>query len=120
MTQQQSQQFVKVRVQVPGQHHWPDAPSEVAFLRNLHRHVFTVEVELVVGHGDREVEFFMCQRALEAFLRARWAERLPMLHFGAMSCEMIAQVVLDEFEPQPRRVTVWEDGENAGGAERLS
>jgi hypothetical protein len=33
---------IQVRTSFVGVHQWKDAPDEVAFLRNLHRHVFKV------------------------------------------------------------------------------
>lgn len=87
-------------------HRWVKAPEQVAFLRDYHRHVFNVKVHVPVTHDDRDVEFFMFKKELEAFLT---------LHFAGgrhdMSCEMFADRILDEF-PGAQSAQVDEDGEN--------
>lgn len=55
---------------------------------------------------------------MERFLRARFqAAEWGALDFEERSCEHLATLVLEAL-PGLRRVTVWEDMENAGGAER--
>jgi hypothetical protein len=111
--------FVKARVSVDGIHHWPGAPDCYAVLRHEHRHVFTVEAEAETIHGDREIEFIDLGVQVKNFLLATYPTHAcwRATNFGARSCEMIAGEVLDAFAAL-RRVTVWEDMENAGGAER--
>lgn len=118
-----AQQFTTVRVKVAGQHHWPDAPDLVAFLRHPHRHVFTFEVSMWTGPG-REREFFHVQRDLLTFLSLRFGRAGLLTEFGERSCEDLALIVLNEFDTPTGlnaaigRVIVWEDDENAGGAVR--
>jgi hypothetical protein len=94
--------YVRVTAQAEGLHHWPGAPGSEAYLRQPHRHLFTIEVRMQVRHGDREIEI----NAL-----ARWLRRdvLPglsiapglgdpdghggMPDFGAQSCEQLAERV---------------------------
>ena len=101
-------QFVRVRSQFVGWHKWTDAPDNVAFLRDFHRHVFKVELVVPVRHGDREVEFFTLQKQLDGFLARNYAGRRFL-----ESCEQIAENIgvnfLNSYE-----VTVSEDGENDG------
>jgi hypothetical protein len=106
-------------VQVPGQHRWPDAPDVVAFLRHDHRHLFMVVVEWEVDHGDRAIEFFLAQQKVHELLLTHWPVHRIVVDFGEMSCEDIAEQLLLELRPSPRRVTVSEDGENEGVAEAL-
>lgn len=108
---QAGRRFIVVRTQFEAMHQWADAPDEVAFLRDLHRHVFHVELKLEVYHADRELEFILVKRALTKWLEL---QRQPV-----GSCEMIAEQVLDWAERQygePRNrgacCTVSEDGEN--------
>ena len=71
-----------------GMHHWPAAPPQVMFLRNLHRHQFGVRVGLTVTHSDRQLEFFMVQAHVNTILQTKL---LPTLRQEpAMSCEMMA------------------------------
>ena len=92
-------------------HRWPDASSDVPFLRNLHRHMFHVRFTVKVKHKDRAVEFIGLKRNIDEFinrLRPRWPENL--------SCEMIAQILIDELHKQSilqaYSCEVSEDGEN--------
>lgn len=114
------QTFVKARVTVPGVHRWPDAPDQFAPLRSWHRHLFTVEAEVGTDHGNRAVEFIDLGRRVRDVLVAEYEPCAwwgPWtLDFRDCSCEDIAAGVLRAM-PGLRRVTVWEDGENAGGAE---
>lgn len=108
---------VMVRFDVVGFHHWPDAPHEVAYLRDRHRHVFHFEVEVPVFHNDRDTEFHMlkklCVSKLDVFQKS-WLGLIPIFDFGDMSCEMIAITLGAELvrsNVQPRMIQVWEDNE---------
>ena len=100
---------VYFREEVEGFHRWPDAPDEVAFLRNEHRHIFGVRVDVRVSHDDRDVEFIIGRRALGLYL-----SQIPPS--GTESCEMIARRVRNYFAEVHGwtvvRVEVDEDGEN--------
>ncbi len=92
-----------------GIHCYPAAPEAVAFLRNPHRHVFGVRIELDVFHDDRELEFILFKQEIDHQLyKKSWN-----LH---TSCEMMAEVLLNYvINKYPKRncsVTVDEDGEN--------
>jgi hypothetical protein len=96
---------------LPGFHRYPDAPDEVAFLRNEHRHMFQFKVTLYVAHDDRELEFFMVQRRCVEFCK----DKMGLDH---QSCEMMAEKVLrfveETYCTQRNRfveVEVSEDGE---------
>jgi hypothetical protein len=102
--------YVYVTTRFEGFHRWENAPDDVAFLRDWHRHAFHVKMEVRVGHNDREVEFFQLKRKLEVYLREYWTDK----RFEA-SCEMIAHEIRDEFVKQGyfvSMVDVSEDGEN--------
>lgn len=98
---------VVVRFTFEGQHHWPEAPDEVGFLRTLHRHRFFVEAEKEVSHGDREVEFILLQRAMCAH-----CEKIKQSTTGVnrWSCEHWAEALLVEFGLTS--CSVFEDNEN--------
>lgn len=93
-------------------HCWPKAPNEVAFLRNLHRHVFHVTVEIAVEANDREIEFFILQKDINELIEFKIR---PMKKWK--SCEMMAEriaIILSEmYEDREISVKVSEDGENA-------
>lgn len=105
--------YITVKTSFRGFHKYTNAPDEVAFLRNKHRHVFGVRVSIEVDHSDRDVEFFILQQEIdqcisENFLNKELEE----------SCEMIAETIAEyllQREYKILQVEVDEDGENAGG-----
>lgn len=101
-----------VTFQFPGEHCWPGAPAEVAFLRTPHRHMFHAKASVPVGHNDRELEFILLKEALLKQVKALWPDR----KFGTLSCESIAEVLgrwlVVTYELPWARVEVNEDGEN--------
>lgn len=107
--------FVSVRVQFEGLHRWPDAPEQVAFLKNPHRHIFIITAIKQVFHNDRDVEFFMLRSKIKIFITAEYGEGNPskmLFDLGAKSCEMMAFEILKEFDLY--ECSVSEDGENTG------
>lgn len=115
---QVSERAIAVTVKVPGFHHWPDAPQEVAFLREQHRHIFTVKCIFEVKHDDRDLEFFIVQRHIRAALKeccVYTSKYEAELQFGPRSCEHIAvelHEVLARWGLHARVIEVWEDDEN--------
>jgi hypothetical protein len=112
MTTQQTSIYVKTHF--IGFHHWPGAPQEVSFLRNLHRHIFNVRVAVWVDHSNRDVEFFILKNKVTTIIGAKL---LPLLvSTPSMSCEMMAEFLLDCLRKtetyKVRSVEVNEDGEN--------
>lgn len=110
-----------VRTRFIGLHVWSDAPPEVAFLANPHRHEFHVELACNQHHKDRDVEYLQLKRWLDNYLTTigdsgNGNERL----LAGMSCEMIASQIMHHARNEgyfPRRCSVFEDGEN--GAELM-
>jgi 6-pyruvoyl-tetrahydropterin synthase len=89
-------------------HKWGDAPIEVAFLRNLHRHEFHVKVAVSVTHSDRDVEFITLKNDVDKIiqdLRCTWDE--------GQSCEMMAEAIYAKLPLyKVFSIDVSEDGEN--------
>lgn len=99
-----------VKLQLEGEHRWIKAPSEVAFLRNLHRHVFHIEAWVEqVPEVDRDVEYITLKRQLKKVKRS-------FLPNDKCSCEDIAHNVknwiTENYEGRQVKVFVYEDGEN--------
>lgn len=93
-------------------HRYAQAPQEVLYLRNPHRHMFHYRVELEVYHDDRELEFIMVKHEIEDYLSRReqsWSEET--------SCEQMAECIglclqaKYGFE-RSLTVSVFEDNEN--------
>lgn len=99
-------------LQVEGIHNWPGCPfDEVAYLRYPHRHVFHVKAYKLVTHTDRDTEFIMLKHHIHSYLHSKYFSPLTKLcEFGPMSCEMIAQELIDWFQLSACEVS--EDNEN--------
>jgi len=103
---------VMIRFDVEGFHFYKGAPEEVLFLENNHRHTFTIKAGYSVTNLNRELEIFICRDKLKDYLNEAYGS--PCI-FGGMSCEMIANKIL-EFAKVDGMVwcEVWE--ELTGGA----
>lgn len=112
--------FIVVKNTFEGIHYYPQAPDEVKYLRQPHRHIFHIESEIEVFHDDRELEFIMVKHRIDEFFDL-YSE------LKSMSCEMIANKLqrhLKTMYPLPAEykingrdtrivnVKVFEDGEN--------
>ena len=95
-------------LQFEAMHRWENAPDRVAYLRNSHRHVFHVVCRASVKHENRDIEFIMLKNDVLRYCRSCYESQYDL---GEMSCEMIAQDILDTF-PVLYSVEVSEDGEN--------
>jgi hypothetical protein len=99
--------FIVVRTQFEATHCWPSCPDGgFDFLRHEHRHMFHVEVKMLVTHNDRDLEFIQVKEAITRFLN-RWKGNL-----GSMSCEDIAESIIESFSYPITSVSVFEDNEN--------
>lgn len=104
--------LIWLRTEFVGFHHWENAPEEVGYLRNGHRHLFKIYVELYVHHPDRAVEFHTVKKKVDTYLSTHAAK-----HGTPQSCEMIAvdiAVFLYREGYQVSEVDVSEDGECGG------
>lgn len=106
------QTYILVKTTFEGYHRWPNAPEVVGFLKNLHRHLFTVTVGIEVHHGDRELEFFMVKQFLDT--------TIPLIvnnRSDTYSCEDICDDLIQELQCKYGMcrgycASVMEDGEN--------
>jgi hypothetical protein len=94
------------RTRFEGFHCWPDAPDEVRFLRDPHRHEFHVRVWHEVNHDNRDIEFILYKRSVDMLIRT------AKMHEDTMhwSCETWARYIGERM--QAATVEVSEDGEN--------
>jgi hypothetical protein len=101
--------LVWTKVSVPGFHCWPGAHEARAYLRDRHRHLFTITVWTEVRHDERDTEF----HDLQDLIRAWWGPE-PM-EWGATSCESMARLLheyLLNLGITAHRIDVSEDGES--------
>ena len=110
--------FIVVKVRVTGFHCWPEAPKKVKFLASQHRHTFRIEVMVVPKHTDREVEFTLLKREIQAYLEHYYPKKYDGYDFGSRSCEMLSEELATELlqqRLQVKMVTFSEDDEFIGG-----
>lgn len=88
-----------------GFHRYVNAPDDVAFLREWHRHIFHVKIGMEVSDLNREIEFFQFKRKVKDFLLEQYSGK-----YFESSCEMIARDIQSFFDAT--FVSVSEDGEN--------
>ena len=102
--------YVNVSTQKEFFHCWPNAPQEVAFLRNPHRHMLHIYVTVEVSHNERDIEFILLKREVE--------ELYAHADFDiASSCETVAEHILNKLRDKYGsdryyKVEAYEDNEN--------
>lgn len=105
------QKFIFVTFQKEGIHCYPEAPAGVEFLRNDHRHIFHFRIDIEVWHDDRDIEFILFKRELEALHGENGT-----LDLNFKSCEMLAndlaEYIQDAYPGRDLKIEVSEDGEN--------
>lgn len=85
---------IYVKTRFVALHRWKDAPEDIAFLRDYHRHEFHVKVTLLVTHAERQVEFYQFKRELDGYIQRNFAPmRTEFIRFD-YSCETLAQMIL--------------------------
>jgi len=103
---------VWVTFQKEGMHCYPDAEylPGVEFLSYPHRHIFKFKVWIQVFDDDRDIEFILFKRELEALYTG------SVLELDHKSCEMIsddlAGYIKDKYVGRHLQIEVSEDGEN--------
>ena len=115
MLDKEIKRLIYVRFQKEGIHKYPAALSDpaladVSFLGYPHRHIFHFKVGVSVEHNDRDIEFILLKRELEALFDNK------TLQLDYKSCEMVAEELVEYlFDKYPGRtyvVDVSEDNEN--------
>lgn len=108
--------YIGITLDIEGLHQWSgvvDTPykDEVGYLQYPHRHIFRIECQKEVHHDDRDVEFIAFKHEVQSFIRKEfWSTHDNLCNFGDMSCEMIAKILLVNFDLVSCKVS--EDGEN--------
>lgn len=101
---------IVIKLQIEGFHYWKDAPDQVAFLRDNHRHIFHFEIEKEVLHDDRDIEIILFKRKVQKYIQEKYKDAEGICQFGAKSCEMLAKEIALKFGAKVVRVL--EDDEN--------
>ena len=104
-----TQTFIYVTLEHEFVHRYKDAPEEVSYLRNYHRHIAHIKVQVEVFHDDREIEFIMLKHELQDHL-SQFNEQLDL------SCESLAKGLLyymqTHYGDRDMMIVVNEDNEN--------
>jgi len=101
---------VIIQFKIEGFHKYPNAPQDVSFLSNIHRHVFSVKCFFAVAKLTREREIFICREQVKNRLIEKYGE--PCMF---NDCEMVATEILKYWQQNGMvACEVWE--ENTGGA----
>ncbi len=103
--------LIHVKTTFDGEHHWPEAPEEVSFLREVHPHTFYVEATIPVAHNDRELEYFMVKKVIDDLVTEGHSNYDTL----TWSCERWAEYLGHELAKTYARdlnVKVSEDDEN--------
>lgn len=108
-----------VKFQKEGIHKYPAALvepelSEVSFLGYPHRHIFHFKVQIEVFENDRDIEFILFKRELEALYDEK------TLELDYKSCEMISddlyEYISNKYPGRDVWIDVSEDNENGSHA----
>ena len=101
--------FVQCQTQREFIHCWPEAPEEVKFLRDPHRHMLHIRVKIAVYHDDRDIEFIMLKHKVNTLLLRKFPDRT--------SCEQVGEYLIEELQyfygKRHMEVEISEDGENS-------
>jgi len=112
---------IEVSISQDALHFWPEAgdvlPSR-AYLSSPHHHTFHITACVKVQHSNRDVEFHDFKHELRKVVRniISW-EVGGAASFGPLSCEAIAQMILEQFPDNVFEVRVFED-EDCGAVVR--
>ena len=102
--------YIWVTAQKEMVHNYPDAPDEVDYLRNIHRHIFHFKVYIEVFHDNRDIEFIMFKHDVE-----EWLEYIKQ-KLMKKSCEMMSDYlykkVNQKYPDRKMMISVSEDNEN--------
>ena len=87
---------VSASIDVNALHNWSSPPERRDYLRHPHMHTFHISMSVPVTHNDRQIELHDLRDELTDTVRHLAANPdADVLDFGGMSCEDIAQKILD-------------------------
>lgn len=90
--------YIICNVVVEGFHCWPEAFGLYTYLKERHRHMFNIEMHFPVNNSNREIEFINQQRIIKDSILIKFGNDLGYAEFEHMSCEHIAEWLLNEFK----------------------
>ena len=111
--------MIWVKFDVVGFHAYHNAPKEVEYLQNVHRHRFNFKVGIAVTALDRDLEFHMVKRQLLLMLGKTFPKYGDSINneydFRGMSCETMGNKLFArihaEWPTRDVQIEIDEDGE---------
>lgn len=106
--------YIVVKTQFEFIHKYENAPEEVKYLREPHRHIFYVEAKIQVYNNDRELEFILVKHDIDKFLQGI-VSSAPITYSCEMFAEDISNFLIRTYAKHINRnieVSVFEDNEN--------
>jgi hypothetical protein len=95
-------------------HRYKDAPEDVAFLRQWHRHMLKLEIEIEVSHLDRELEFIMVKRYVNHLFNMNEIDLTYVEKSCETICKELIELLVKKYGERDMVITASEDGENGG------
>jgi 6-pyruvoyl-tetrahydropterin synthase len=107
-----SKSEVWITTEFVGFHRWPEAPDEVYYLRNLHRHLFKVKVTVPIEE-DRQIEFHMLKADVDSALAESMlrSDNNRSTFSCEQTAELLAKAAIGHYAIAWARAEVSEDGE---------
>lgn len=106
--------YIWITTRFEGFHKYPNAPDEVKFLRNEHRHIFKLKIWIEVFHDERDIEFILFKRFVNNYVTDN-------AKLNNLSCEMISDIlyknISNTYSDRKIKIEVSEDGENGSEKE---
>lgn len=111
-TSEKRDKKIIIRFTIEGLHNWPDCDTKKTwYLKHVHRHMFHVEMRKKVTENNREIEIIEFRNDVLSYLKTSYFDKkLDVCNFGKMSCEDIAEDLLETYNCC--YVKVLEDNEN--------
>lgn len=106
----QSKSSVWITTSFIGFHRWPEAPAEVSYLRNLHRHLFHVRVTVPTTE-DRGLEFHILKKYVDERIAINSKHQLDIVSCEVMAETLAKQIITGQYILSWVEVTVSEDNE---------
>ena len=105
-----------VKTKFEGVHKYAQAPEPVKYLREAHRHLFGVEVQMEVFHDDRELEFILVKHAIDSYIQSNIDEDTKVWMMDTLSCEQVGKDLINflvhTYGEREIAVAIMEDDEN--------
>ncbi len=98
--------YAKIYGEFEALHKYTNAPEEVSYLRNEHRHLFKVIIQIEQFHNNRDIEYYMFKTWLNIML---YYMDKPITWSCEMYCDHLSKLIEDKYGARKLRIEVNED-----------